>query len=407
MKRLAAGLLLALIAVALLPSLAISAGLTGLSAALLRRSGDGPRPTANELSDRARRVLAVSPLATRAYLADGLALDQQGRRADAEALIGWSQLIDPRLIEARLWLGLRYFETGRVAPALDQLATLYRLAPEYHGQLSLILASAARVPDARRQIAARFANDPLILGIAEKAQQSGMPPAQLLQLLASSRLPSMPDGISTAQRLVIGSSLIQGDLVSAYGWWLLPLAERPTNAVFDGDFGGRDAATPFTWTLASGASVAAHRIDVALPGHSIAVELRSSGVLPVTVAEQTIILPPGSHLLRGVVRSDIPAGREAGFDWVMTCAPSGQQVAHLPLIGTSGRWAAQSWPVVVPGGCPALKLQIVGAPVAAADAESVIQVTGIEADPTPASDASRAESPRSAESSRSPSAGRG
>jgi hypothetical protein len=371
MKRALAGLFGILLAVALAYSFAVISGAWRL---VEQPAASGSTVTTDSLG----RLAVQSPLYARLYLAKGLEEEKAGNPAAAEGLIRHAARLDPRLPEARLWLARRQLSDGRLAEAVDQLATINVITNELGPQVSALLSIAARQPQGRRLIAARVANQPLLLEVLRLSGARGATAQELLQLLSQTNLSSLPRGIETAQQTVIARDLEQRDFSSAYKNWnaLLP-SGRSVNAVFDGDFAGLPGSPPFAWSLKNDGSTGISGIELNLPGHATGLEIISSGSLRTIVAEQLLVLQPGTYQLRALARSPKATGQSAGYDWSLRCV-AGQVITEVPIGGSSDRWAPQSWPIEVPTACPAQLLQLVSSAADFADQRS-LQLTGVAA----------------------------
>jgi hypothetical protein len=173
------------------------------------------------------------------------------------------------------------------------------------------------------------------------------------------------------------------DYAGAFAVWrsLLPAGEAP-GLIFDGDFEGKPASPPFAWTIRERADLSVRRMPGGAPQSAPAAEFSVFGSLPITVAEQTMVLRPQSYRLRALTLADGAQGSFSGFSWVVTCL-GGAPISELPLNGTGRAWREQSWTMAVPANCPAQVIQLHSDPVSTNRGRS-LQLSGVRLQQLPA-----------------------
>ncbi|HEU0135318.1 MAG TPA: hypothetical protein VFR28_10885, partial [Allosphingosinicella sp.] len=129
--------------------------------------------------------------------------------------------------------------------------------------------------------------------------------------------------------------------------------------LFDGTFRGVKAPMPFGWAFHE---VEAGRAEPSKDGQRTYLDVAFFGGRAVTLAEQTLALPPGRHVLRAIARS--PNGINSGrIFWQLTCQPGASRIALLDLTGAgAGDRRFEAAFTVPASGCPGQSLVLTAEP---------------------------------------------
>lgn len=372
MRRLAVALLLLLLAAVVSSSFIVN---SGAARARLRNPAAQLEQTT---PDKIQRVTVSSPLHARAFLAEGIRRAHAGEAASALPLVEHAVFLNPRLADARLWLARHHLQDGRPEPAIEQLTAILVVSNELDAEVTTVFALAAQQPQARRLISDRLANTPEILAVLRAAEQAGLQPPQLIELVGQTNLQVLPNGVEDVQQILTRRLLEQGDVRSAYKYWirLLPRGQNE-DPVYDGNFAGLLGTPPFTWSFKPEGSLSVEPISLNHPRHRTALKLSTTSSVPLLAAEQTLVLVPGSYRLSAAVRTET-TDQSSDFSWEIRCRD--KLLAELPIANTGGRWAERSWTFAVPSGCDSQTLQIRTAPVDTGDEHSA-QITRVSVQP--------------------------
>jgi tetratricopeptide (TPR) repeat protein len=304
----------------------------------------------------ARQRLASAPLDADSYYALAVAAQQAGEIARARQLMDQALAIAPRMRAARLWLMRQAALAGDVPEVITQARVVARLSPRTIPEVSEVLAQLAATPEHRALIAARFANEPMIIATARQAPAHGLSAEAVMELLAPTDLARMPKGVETAQAVVARALLAEQRPAEARSAWLRIGGHSDAGAVFDGSFAGLAGAPPFGWSLHSGANVETAIEPGAGPAGAGALRAETFSSLALDVAEQSLALPPGSYRLRFSAASDDAAQVPQSFVWTVDCAPR-RRLVEIAL-APAPEWSQQTGSFVVPAGCPLQVLRL-------------------------------------------------
>jgi hypothetical protein len=380
MIRAAAGVILALLAVTLGYSFVVAAGLAEQAQILLQ--GQPETIQASDDTGRVRALTKVSPLNAKAYLAEAHRRDARGDPDRALALAEHAARLNPRLAEARMWLGIRYLRDGRIQEGVRELTSLHPLRSRMAPQINAILGEASRDRSARLIIASRLANSPHILDVLRRAANLDLTVPELSELLRGTDVDSLPNGRVSVQQTLTARRMRERDYEGAYAVWrsLLPPGEAP-GFIFDSNFEGKPASPPFAWTIRERADLGVRRMSGGAPQSAPAAEFSVFGSLPVTIAEQTLVLRPQRYRLRALTLADGAQSSFSGFSWVVTCL-GGAPISELLLNGTGRAWREQSWTVTVPVNCPSQVIQLHSDPAISGGVRS-LQLSGVRLEQLP------------------------
>lgn len=342
-------------------SLALVAGLALLSIrSFADVTGLWPLPSAGpsgDILEAAHAQLRTKPIDGRAFYALGRAAEDAGNGERAELLYRRSVALDPRLPAPRLSLMTRAASEKGTVEAVRHARVLATLSPQAAAPISMVLADLARDRDARRVIGREAKDTPLILAVASRASANGLAPSALRELLAPTDLGSLPNGVTSAQSLIVAPFVRDRRFAEARQAWYALAGLRPESAVFDGAFSGLAGSPPFGWTLRNGTDVEAAVESEPGSSHPNALRVTAFGSLQVVAAEQTVVLRAGQHRLEFEASVDAAAGQAPAFAWRVTCG-NGPLIAEVPIALSRTGWQKIQATFDVPGGCPSQVLRL-------------------------------------------------
>lgn len=377
MQRLACLVLLGLLAVALPYSWMVTGGTRGRAqtnlAAMLSEGADAP------LGAAVRALAPKQPLSADLYLVAAVEAKDRNDLPTAERIMLQAIRLDPRLPQARLWMGQQALASGRIEAGVQELAVLLRLRPQSSSAISLLLAQAMTDARARQAVRRILAGNPHLLNVGSAAAARGIPPAQVLGLFAGTDIDALPGGRIRAQEALTEGYFQQKKYGEARSIWSAFLPEKPGNPVFNGLFKDQNASPPFNWLLKMDSDVEAVSVKDEAGPYPSALQVRSFGTMPVVAAEQYLLLPAGRHQLRFAARS----ADGAKVAWRLNCV-EGAPIGELRFAPGSG-WKTSAFTFNVPAGCPAQLLRLVANdPPGASDASFL--VTAVETSPNAIAD---------------------
>lgn len=334
----------------------------------------------DNISSAAASQLKRTPLDSHSYFALGIAAEQAGKVRKAQDLIEVALQLDPRMRSARLWLLEQHVRTGQTERAILQAELLAKLTPRLRPALSVFMAELSRDPAARRLVAARLKDQPMILEVARSAAQSELGMEAVTELLGPSNLELLPNGISTAQSLVVEPLLKEGRFVEARKAWYSLGGYAPRGEVFDGDFEGLTGGPPFGWRLSNNTNVETVIVDQSEPKGKSALKVSAFGRLLVTAAEQTLTLRRGRHELRFASISPGSEVDDGDFAWTVSCR-SGPVIAEALVQGHVSGWVVTRHAFAVPPNCLTQELKLTKRGTLRSDARTV-RVTNVSVIPS-------------------------
>lgn len=371
------------IAALLLAMVSLATSYLANQPSLIAKPGASLGGSANLPVEQARAILARRPLHAAAYFV--LAIDEE-RRGDedaAAALMDRAASINPRLSQARLWRAQHHLRRGRPGLGVNEIAVLFQIRRGSQPALARLLAQGSRDPALRRLIAARFANQPAMIGILGAASDAGLSAASLAQIAARTDFSKLPGGVEAAQRAATSGLLRDKKYGEAHAIWRTFLRGRSPGLIHDPAFRGIEGAPPFGWTLTTSGDVEVQIVSSGLRDHPSALQVRQFGSLPSVAAEQSLLLPPGDYLLRFRARADGPG--PSGAYWAIRCT-TGKLIAEEPIRATL-QWTQQSWRFSTPANCPLEVIELRGRGREGGPAPALL-VTGLELQGTAAPGAS-------------------
>jgi hypothetical protein len=301
----------------------------------------------------ARRALRAAPLDTQALRVLALEAENQADDARPVRLMTLAGRRSQRDTLTQLWL-YAHAMLGHdpVAASLDADALL-RGEPELAGLLFPSIEATLDQPAARSAYVARLAGRPdwrrpFLADLAAGAD-AGAARAVYAQL-AATRAPPTDDELG----YLLARLIADGDYRGARALW-----RRPGPALYDGDFTGLGGPPPFNWRLTDNQGAIG---DLArTPEGATALHVQSPAVSTVTLAEQLLVLPPGTYRVSGEVL--VEAGPPTGaFSWGVTCLPRGDRLgADVAGTADAATWRPFSITLNVPAqGCEAQWLRLSG-----------------------------------------------
>lgn len=301
-------------------------------------------PVPSETKGNLRRLAATSPLSAEPFLVAGATEVRNGNYGVARRLLVHARERDPRSAAARYLLSDLYLRQNQLAPALQEVAVLRRLAPSISGPLIKALAEFIRLSGATKEVRGVLDSDPelenmLLTELATEPRNA----AVILQLArphrSSDRIPSWH------QRLV--ASLVEaGEYGRAFLLWRR-YAPRGDAATDISNFERSSLPSPFTWTFSESSAGSA-----APDGNAL--QIFFTGRQNLTFASKLAMLPSDTYGISLRVSGEPPA--EGNVSWSVTCLPEGKQVAQLP-VSDAGQVSLR---FEIPADCVAQKLELKG-----------------------------------------------
>lgn len=278
----------------------------------------------------ARQSLRNNPIASQPFVVIANAEEEAGNLRQATEIMETALARDPRNLAARLWLLKGYLVNGAYVRAIDQVDALIRLRPRASTALAAALTPLLTTPDARAALVGALSkNPPWQSDFLLRAERDTKDPAAFYDLMgALLRSPTVeiPDETMT---LVLNGIINRGDFEIAnllFRQVADSSVEDRTNLVYDGSFRQRKAPPPFNWTLLSTASGMAEMNRDVMGGSSLL--SRYYGGEPAVLADQMLVLSPGSYRLAARVQADeMPL--DGTFSWRLSCLPSKREVVRL------------------------------------------------------------------------------
>lgn len=350
-----AGLLVALLAVRVAAVLAFSSSRPGLAEAIwpthpgvqlgaglraIRASAvAGQAPPADAIQ-QVRAVARRDPLNSGPLLVEGTSAFAAGDLPRAESLLRAASRLDPLAPAPRFLLADLYFRQGQAEPGLAQVGFLLERFNGNAAPLVPALALFAVQPGAAEKLRPLLARQPIVRDqlLALLADN----PEDLPTILAIAPRTQAP-GAEWQQRL-LASLVAKADYGRAHALWRrFGRVTAEPGGLFNPRFLAGGPSPPFNWRLTSGAAGTAE----AQSGGGL--HLLYFGRDEAVLADQLLLLPPGSYSLSFTVR-----GEPTGLAWSLTCLP-GTARQEAPL--SQGRLEF----FVPPSGCPAQRLELRGA----------------------------------------------
>lgn len=266
----------------------------------------------------AKRSFQQAPFQVRAVRILGLTEAERGNEASADELLtlagNWSLRDDP----SHSWLVERRLRQGNYRSALSHADTLVRRRAEMAPLIFNLFSTAAlHDPRAEQVLIERLAVSPpwargYLRSLYDKPETLQLLPRLAIQLEGSrGRLDDVELGIMyrnwVAARRIPALAVIRQHI------------NRPpaTRQIVDGDFSGREGVEPFAWALGVGPGVTAILTEDDLRADNQALRIEYNGRGSTILAEQLLLLKPGSYLLKGETRAESEAVPR--MEWAVVC----------------------------------------------------------------------------------------
>lgn len=305
-----------------------------------------PPETLREVDEIARRA----PLAPEPFLIKGALMQVDRREEPAERLFTAARLRAPRSEAARFFLADRYVRTGRIGPALTEIAVLSRLFPNGRAGFAAPLAQFAKSPGAVPQMRRFFRTSSEMEGLVLSALADDARNADLILALWTREKSGNPAEAAAWQSKLITKLVEQGQYAKAHSVWRsIAGVTGSAGGIFNPGFVRTSDPPPFNWAFANSGGVAdpseGGRLEVIYFGRGDAV-----------LAEQLLLLAPGPYRLSMDVSEGPGEGGEIA--WTLTCVPRSEPFFRLPV----ERKGALAGSFAVPAGCAAQWLRLTGLP---------------------------------------------
>ncbi|HEU0100052.1 MAG TPA: hypothetical protein VFQ67_14920 [Allosphingosinicella sp.] len=315
-----------------------------------------------EMESAARAGLSKLPLAFEPFFVAARAAEQNGDLRRAIALMEEVRHRRYSHPAARMQLMIYYIKAERFPEAMSEIDFVLRRSAELRPALLPELTKLVDDPRGRAALATILARDPLWKEDFFAAARARKPSTVAARDLYERIRKLKPNGDLLLERqLILQSQASSGDYVGARQTWLSALPEQERSAhryMFDGAFRGLRAPGPFGWTFTD---VEAGRAEPSKDGRNTYLDVAYFGGQSVVLAEQTLALPQGAHVLRVVARS--PNGITSGrLFWRLTCLPGAAQIGLLDLSRAAADNRRFSLSFTVPSGCPGQSLSLVAEP---------------------------------------------
>lgn len=293
-----------------------------------------------------RQATSYAPLEEDIFVFAGARLVVEAQHNNAETLLGIATRRNPRSREARLLLADLLVRRGDTRNAVNHIEALYRLEPGQRSTLQGILSYLASVPATRAATLEALTEPSLKLHILRSQARNGASASMLLD--AAERMIDFDLGEDRAPLVAAITTplLNDGDWEGARRLWtnFYPDALSGDDMMIDPGFSG-DYPAPFGWLIGSDRAGYARVSDLGLEGEYYG---RRRAVL----ARQAVIAAPGRYRLVVTAATTGP-----GLRAELACR--GRE--KIGEVGLSG--ARTEFFFVVPTGCTALDVMLVGGPL--------------------------------------------
>ena len=308
-------------------------------------------------------ALAQAPLDGAALRVLGIEAQRAGDMAGAARLMAASDRVTRRDSTTQLWLLDQAIRRGAYPLAYDKAEIVLAGAPATADQVFPVLRMSLNDPRAAALLTERLARRPpwrerFVADVF--AHQDDVDAARRLYAALSAG-PAKPTAGETAA--LVKRLADEHAFREANDLWRrsLSVAFRGGSAgVYDGDFRGGPGAPPFNWRLSNGSDAFAELGRA--PDGQPALHVQFSTGADSRLAEQLMVLPPGTYRLRGAA---LLGDRQAPdqLAWSVACAEGGRVVLARAAQGAAPGpdWTSFDVPFEVPAeGCGAQWLSLRG-----------------------------------------------
>lgn len=311
----------------------------------------------------ARAALDASPLDPRAVRVLALAEEIGGDHVSPLRLMDLGDELSRRDPITQVWLFEHALE-GHAWLAASQHADALMRGEFMQGPLTAAMVHAMAEPGALGPFVDRLAADPgwrrpFMSSLTWAADDRHLP-ARVLALLAASKAP--PTDEETGR--VIERFVSEGDYQGARALWVGALprgAAAPATAIYNGSFANLATPPPFNWRLNQ--SEAAETGFTRADDGRAALHVQAQGATSEALAEEALVLPPGSYRLS--VSAKVEAGPTGEvYAWRLACAESqGSPLAEIRQTAGTVGWRTLVTGFQVPAaGCGAQWLRLYALP---------------------------------------------
>lgn len=329
------------------PTVLAARAMVGVGEAAAAQQEPGP-----DVWSKLQLLSREEPLSADPFLVAGALAEHRGDNRKAVVLLEAGQVRRPRSIPAHYLLADLDMRMGRVGEGLLEIADLSRVMPGSSVQIVPALAQFARTPDASRQLARLFAQDPELRAPVLDVLAADPSNAALILSVAgpqdlSGRTPSW-------QAKLLYAMIAKQDYADAYRIWarLYGHPEQQAAGIFNPSFKDLREPPPFNWHFSSAAAGIAQPSDGSL-------QVLYYGRDDAALADQLLLLPAGRYRLAATVTGS--SGPDGALAWSIACLPSkNQPLAELPLPGSGASRTVAGEFTVPPQGCPAQRLALLG-----------------------------------------------
>jgi hypothetical protein len=298
---------------------------------------------------RLRAVAVSDPLRPEPFLVEAAMAERVGAYDRAKQLLLQARSRDPRSAAARYLYADTAVRQGDVLEGLQEMAVLSRLVPAASVQIVPALAQFAQTPGSHEKLAAILAQNPQLKSPLLAALAGNPDNADLILVLAGPPTAKPNNDTLAWEARLLRGMVARGDYQNAYDVWrhfaLLPNGARPL--LFNGSFQVVAAPEPFNW------GYSASPAGVAEPGAGV-ISVLYYGREDAVLADQLLILPPGSYRFTSPISGKVVAG---ALSWTIACVGAKDPLVDIRLDTT----ASPSGTFTVPAeACPAQRLQLNG-----------------------------------------------
>jgi hypothetical protein len=297
-----------------------------------------------------------APLSARPFLVHGAIAQSRQDAKRAEQLFAEAARRDPRLAGARFFLAQIHLASGRPGEGLRHASVLARLVPHGSGALVPAIAQYANAPGGVPTLRRIFAVDPALgdAVLAELARDSG----NLDLILSLAR-----DGFGQAdaaavpvwQGTLLRSLVEKGEFARAHGFWMrISKVGSAPAGIFNPGFAKLAAPAPFNWTFSGG------DFGFAEPAAGGGLQVMYYGRADAELANQTLLLAPGSYELGMRVMRTSDGEGESGLTWILACNAGKNVLAKVPLGDAENVARRVTARFTVPAGCSPQTIRLTG-----------------------------------------------
>lgn len=315
--------------------------------------------------DRVMTILQAAnqadPLYPWPFLVAGLAAQQKGDTAGAEAGFMAAKVRDPRYFGARYYLIQHHLAQNNLQAAMDEIIPTARLRRDE--RLVQALLALSQTPRGTKILLDGLDDEPYVRDrLLEAASYSDDHVALLTILMASDAVDK------TLKFKVISNLAAQQKYSEARNLWSIadPDVKKDAN-IFDNGFNGRSAPPPFGWALTQDSYVTAMWSENT--GGGVAAEKAKNGGLDVEfygarnveAANQIIFLQPGDYMLSATGQAVAPKAGAGAMLWTLSCAGKTDNLGQIKFLAAIGGQQRRATKVTIPAtDCAQQRLALIG-----------------------------------------------